>query len=198
MALPRLGITMNQDFHPAPSLVCRAGCFGSRVGGLSLLELLVALAIAAILLSTGVPRWGAWFAEQELGDRADALLHALDLARSEAVKRGGRVDVCPGPAGCPSPAMPWEGGWTVLPHASAASPPPAIAAERAAPAGITIRGNRPVADYVSFTGLGLARRLDGALQMGTFTICRPGHRARKVVLANGGRARLERTAEPCP
>jgi type IV fimbrial biogenesis protein FimT len=189
---------MTRDFHPAPSLVRRAAGIGGRFGGLSLLELLVALAIAGILLGTGIPGWGAWFAEQALGDRADALLHALDLARSEAVKRGDRVDVCPGPAGCSSPAMPWEGGWTILPHGNADGPLPAIAGERAAPAGITIRGNRPVADYVSFTGLGLARRLDGALQMGTFTICRPGHKARKVVLANGGRARLERTAEPCP
>ncbi|MGE5740074.1 MAG: type IV fimbrial biogenesis protein FimT, partial [Betaproteobacteria bacterium] len=64
--------------------------------------------------------------------------------------------------------------------------------------GITIRGNRPVADYVSYTSLGYARRTDGALQMGSFTVCRTGHKARRIVLANSGRARLERTTEACP
>ena len=60
------------------------------------------------------------------------------------------------------------------------------------------RGNRPVADYVSYTGLGHARRVDGALQMGTFVVCRTGHKARKVILANSGRARIEATSDACP
>ncbi|HEY3584174.1 MAG TPA: type IV fimbrial biogenesis protein FimT, partial [Casimicrobiaceae bacterium] len=64
--------------------------------------------------------------------------------------------------------------------------------------GITIRGNRPLADYVSYTAAGHARRFDGALQMGTFTVCAPGQRMRKVILASSGRARLETAAEVCP
>ena len=74
----------------------------------------------------------------------------------------------------------------------------AIIRERPATDGVTIRGNRPVADYVSYTAAGHARRFDGALQMGTFTVCRPGLRARKVVLASSGRTRVETTAETCP
>ena len=169
--------------------------------GLTLLELLVALSIAGVLLSLGVPGWGAWMAERELQDRADALLHALDRARSEAVKRGSRVNVCPDAGGaCPGSAAPWEGGWTITAVAQSGSdgPPRSIARERAAPAGVTIRGNRPIADYVSYTSLGYARRIDGALQMGTFVVCRPGHKARKVIVANSGRARIEQTADVCP
>jgi type IV fimbrial biogenesis protein FimT len=64
--------------------------------------------------------------------------------------------------------------------------------------GITIRGNGPVARYVSYTSLGHARRHDGALQMGTFTICRRGADAFKVVLANSGRTRIDATNEACP
>jgi type IV fimbrial biogenesis protein FimT len=167
---------------------------------LTLVELLVALAIAGILLATAVPRLGTWMAERELDDRADALLHTLDRARTEAVKRGNRVSVCPRAGGaCPGVPAPWEAGWTVV----AATPGgdgsnAAVAIERPAPSGITIRGNRPVADYVSYTTLGHARRLDGALQMGTFVVCRSGHRARKVIVANSGRARSERTTEACP
>jgi len=169
------------------------------LNGLTLLELLVALALGGILLAIGVPGWGAWMAEQALADRADALLHSLDRARSEALKRGGRVNVCPNASsGCPGPAAAWDGGWSVTPDAASGIEASSISRERAAPAGVTIRGNRPVADYVSYTSLGHARRIDGALQMGTFTVCKSGHKARKVILANSGRARIETTTEACP
>ena len=172
-----------------------------RPTGLTLLELLVALSIAASLLFVAMPGWGSWIAEQQLQDRADALLHALDRARGEAVKRGGRVNVCPDAGGpCPGAAAAWEGGWSIVAseHGEADASARAVAHESAAPPGVTIRGNRPVADYVSYTGLGYARRIDGALQMGTFIVCRPGHKARKVIVANSGRARIERTADQCP
>lgn len=171
-----------------------------RTRGLTLLELVVALVIGSVLLAAGVPNVGAWLSEQALAERADALVHALDVARSEAIKRGSRVDVCPGGSACPGSAMPWEGGWTTVPHglSGSANGGAFIARERPAPSGVTVRGNRPVADYVSYTGMGLARRIDGALQMGTFTVCSPGHRARKVILASSGRARVEQSTEVCP
>ena len=40
--------------------------------------------------------------------------------------------------------------------------------------------------------------LNGALQMGTFTVCKRGRLAIDVVLANSGRARIQKTAVPCP
>lgn len=167
----------------------------ARPGGFTLLELVIALAIAALAVALIVPGLGAWMADQQLQDRADALLHHLELARSEAIKRGSRVDLCPGDGVCAGGAMPWEDGWSVVADVARGT---TIARERAAANGVTIRGNRPVADYVSYTSLGRARRFDGALQMGTFTVCRTGYRARKVVLANSGRARMETSADRCP
>ena len=67
-----------------------------------------------------------------------------------------------------------------------------------APDGISVRGNRPIADYVSYTSLGHARLLNGGLQMGTFVVCKSGQNALIVVLANSGRARIEKTPERCP
>jgi type IV fimbrial biogenesis protein FimT len=169
-----------------------------RRRGFTLLELMTALAIAAIVFTLGVPGLGGWMAEQALQDRANALLHALDRARSEAIKRGARVDVCPGASACSGGASPWEGGWAIVADADRGADSATIARERAAATGITIRGNRPVADYVSYTSLGHARRFDGALQMGTFIVCSAGHRARKVILANSGRARIETSPDGCP
>jgi type IV fimbrial biogenesis protein FimT len=63
--------------------------------------------------------------------------------------------------------------------------------------GITVSGNPPVANYVSYTALGHARLLSSALQMGTFVVCKPGQDALKVVLANSGRARIDKTRDRC-
>jgi hypothetical protein len=51
---------------------------------------------------------------------------------------------------------------------------------------------------VSYTGFGYARLLSGALQMGTFVVCKPGQKAIHVVLANSGRVRISKTTQPCP
>jgi type IV fimbrial biogenesis protein FimT len=70
--------------------------------------------------------------------------------------------------------------------------------EGPAPDAISVSGNHPVADYVSYTSLGHARLLNGGLQMGTFVVCKSGQNAIKVVLANSGRARIEKTQQRCP
>ncbi len=186
---------------PALPVPCRKD--GGSERGLTLIELLVALAIVGVVVSSSLPQWGGFLAERGLRDRADALMQALLQARSEAIKRGTRVDVCPaaGDACVEAPAG-WEGGWIVFAdldrNGGRDASDAVIARERAAPPGVTIRGNRPVADYVSYTSLGQARRIDGALQMGSFTVCRPGLVGRKVVLASSGRVRIADSTETCP
>ena len=168
----------------------------ASIHGFTLVELMVALALTAVLMAAGVHGLGAWLTEQQLRDGAVGLRIALPLARTAAIMGGGRAEVCRGPGAGAGGPLPWEEGWIVVADAARDAQP--ILRERRAADGITIRGNRPVADYVSYTSHGGARRLDGALQMGTFTVCRPGLRARKVVLGSSGRTRVETTAERCP
>ena len=168
-----------------------------------MVELMIALALVAILLASAAPNWRLFLATSELRDRSEALTRALSVARSEAIKRGTRVDICPSAdrMRCAAGAT-WERGWLTFVNDGNAAQPASDATilgrEPAAATGITIAGNRPVGDYISFTSLGHARRHDGALQMGTFTICRRGQDARKVVLANSGRVRIDVTQEACP
>jgi type IV fimbrial biogenesis protein FimT len=200
---------MNPPAHPPAHRSARrfAPLGRTRVSqsahGFTLVELMIGLAIATLLLAAAAPQWRARIAAGELRERAEALAAALASVRSEAIKRGTRVDLCSSAdrAAC-APSGEWEAGWLGFVNAAAAPAPlpgtPVVAMERRARAGITIRGNGPVAQYVSYTALGHARRRDGALQMGTFTVCRRGQQALKVVLANSGRTRIDATTEDCP
>ena len=123
-------------------------------------------------------------------------------ARAEALKRGDRVGLCKSTnrASCDDDAS-WDGGllvWVDANRNAQVDPEePVLRAEGPAPAGITIEANRPLDDYVSYTSLGQARLLNGALQMGTFVVCSRGRAAIRVVLASSGRARIERSTSPC-
>jgi type IV fimbrial biogenesis protein FimT len=173
-----------------------------RVAGWTVVEMAIAVVLTGLLLALGVPSYRAWIADYELRSAAETLVSAMAAARSEAVKRGDRVNLCKSPdrRQCAADGG-WEGGWLLYVDANrdgrVDDDEPLLRVEGPAPPGIRIEANRPLDDYVSFTSLGHARLLSGALQMGSFRVCRGTAMAWKVVLANSGRARLERTAEPC-
>jgi len=173
-----------------------------RDGGFTLAELLVAIAIGALLMLLAVPGYRAWIAEMELRDRVEALVAAMSLARAEAIKRGSRVDLCPSADGtyC-NPGGRWEVGWLIFAddnHDGERDDDETILrVQGESRPGITVRGNKPVSDYVSYTAMGHTRMVNGALQMGTFTICRNGSSAVDVILANGGRVRVDRPKRAC-
>ena len=173
------------------------------IAAFTLVELLVALAIAALLAMMAVPSFHDWLAAYQLANHAKHLAETMARARTEAVRRGHRVNLCksPGGGGCADQGD-WAAGFLVyvdINHDGRIDDgEPVLQTEGAAPRGITVSANRPLDDYVSYTSLGQARMLNGALQMGTFTLCRSGQRALQVVLANSGRVRVETTSDPCP
>jgi type IV fimbrial biogenesis protein FimT len=173
-----------------------------RDAGFTLLEAVVVLAILALVTGFGVPAYGKYLRWYRVQSEAQALVWALQLARSEAIKRNTRVNVCKSidRTSC-SKGGGFEAGWLIYADPGGIGQPDTndrpIRIEPAAPDGITIHGNKPVADLVSYTAYGHPRLLGGGLQMGTFTVCRPGVDAILVVLANSGRVRIENTADPC-
>ncbi|GAB3381799.1 GspH/FimT family pseudopilin [Spongiibacter taiwanensis] len=78
----------------------------SSTSGYTLLELMVTLAIVAILASVAVPSFTDFVRSQRLRSVAVDLNSSLQLARSEAVKRNTNVTVARGGSS-------WVDGWTV-------------------------------------------------------------------------------------
>ena len=193
--------------HPnrygSPSRSQRSRGPARRATAFTLVEMLLGLAIAALLVALALPFYGDWIADYQVLNHAQALAGTMNIARAEAIKRGRRVNLCKSAdlRQCASRGG-WDAGYVVYVDTdrdgAVDAGDTAFRVQEPAVAGVTIRGNRPVADYVSYTSLGSARMSNGALQMGTFTVCKSGRRAIDVVLANSGRARIQRTAARCP
>jgi len=174
-----------------------------HASGLTLIELLIGVCLLCLIYALAGPTYGAWLASRQLANHAELLAESLNLARSEAVKRGGRVNLCKTTdrRQCTA-AGGWESGWIMYADpdrdGNVDAVEDVIHVEGPPGNGITVRANQPLADYVSYTSFGFARQLNGALQMGTFVVCKPGQNAIHVVLANSGRARIARTSVRCP
>ena len=85
--------------------------------GLTLIELMIGLVIAAIVLFVGVPSLYNLFMTTRMANAANSVLAHLQYARLEAVGRNMRVTVCPSADGnsCDAAASPqdWSQGYIV-------------------------------------------------------------------------------------
>lgn len=84
--------------------------------GFTLVELLVTLAVAAMLLSFGVPSLRTFVQDSRVAGAADSFLSAIQHARSEAITRGDTVTLCrtadPSTDNCGTSAdEDWTPGW---------------------------------------------------------------------------------------
>lgn len=82
--------------------------------GFSLIELLVVMAILSILLAVSLPNFRDMIESNSSNSQAKLFLTTLNLARSEAIKRGSNVAICASDDGADCDEDSWEEGWIVF------------------------------------------------------------------------------------
>ncbi|RFF31098.1 GspH/FimT family pseudopilin [Wenzhouxiangella sediminis] len=81
--------------------------------GFTILELLITIALLAILLSVAVPSFLSAIQNSRMTASANDLVTAFQLARSEALKRKRPISVCSSSDGATCGGS-WEQGWIVV------------------------------------------------------------------------------------
>jgi type IV fimbrial biogenesis protein FimT len=87
--------------------------------GFSLVELMVVITIVAVLLALGTPSYRYVTNSNRVSSEVNSLLGDLQFARSEAIKEGATVTVCPTanppatPPVCNAGSTEWDQGWIV-------------------------------------------------------------------------------------
>lgn len=159
--------------------------------GFTLLELMVMMAVAAIIVSVGLPQMSIFFKSNRMVTNTNDLVSGLHIARSEALKRGANVSICK--SNNANTAAPtcigdgatggWEKGWLVFSDDaingvgvySAATLSERLLKINAGAQGsdVTITAsNTSIADFVSFSSRGVPKNpTTGAFVTGVFKIC---------------------------
>ena len=160
-----------------------------RTAGFTLIEMIVAISIAAILMAIAVPSFSSANLSSRLRATSTDLIASAALARAEAVKRNGVVDLCPSSDG-ESCSGGWQQGWIVIAPATGALPEKIVQRHDALPSGYRMTTSGGIAS-VRFqpTGIGATAT--------TFTICRAtpsaGEQERVVTIDATGKAASRKT-----
>lgn len=164
---------------------------GRAAAGFTLYELLMTLALVAVVVAVGLPSFGSLLANSRLRAESNALFDSIYLARKESVVRRRAVTLCPSLDGlnCDT-ANDWSAGWIRFVNTDRDEPPvrdddEAILYYHAVEPGVVIVANRR-----GFT----LRSTELRATNGTLVLCDAAGRAesRAVVVSYTGRPRVTR------
>lgn len=151
-------------------------------GGFTLLELMVTIAVAAVLLSLAVPSFTDATLAGKLAANANDLVAGVALGRSEAIKRNAVASMCVSSDGSTCGSGGWEQGWIILTGTTV------IQKHAAAPTGFKVTSTATKIDFQP-SGVGSTQA--------TLTVCRAtptvGSQERVVQVDATGRAYVSKT-----
>lgn len=175
-----------------------------RACGFTLIEMMVALAIGAVLVGIAAPSFKGTVVRYRMGSESSALLDSLLLARDEARNSASPVSVCASRDGTSCNGTAWSDGHIVFRDQGTAGTVDAgdtvISRAPAAKSGITTvatlqqSGVAYTNNYVQFGG-------DGKLSVRTallFTTCRSGYQPLLTAIQYNGSTSSSKGAGTCP
>jgi len=178
--------------------------------GFTLIELLITLIIAGILLTIAVPSYQDFVRKNQTITNANNLVTALNLARSEAIKRGVQVTL----RRKGSNSQTWEDGWDVYTDIDAdgvfdddadtdlceTGEDCLLRTYAELPTDYTLRTGSNFADWVGYLPSGLSDS-GGSLGNDTFRLCAGNAsttQSRAIIISSSGRPRTETGTVSCP
>lgn len=160
-----------------------------RRAGATLWELCIALTIVGIIVGIGAPSFHRFALDARLTADVNAFVGAVQLARSEAAKRGRSVIVCKTAdrIACGGDEIDFDAGWMVFVNTDDLDPPTRAASEPlifayAPTIEGTIVSNRPFYEFRAYR----RRSTNGTV---TFCDARGALSARAVIVSYTGRPR---------
>lgn len=178
-----------------------------KQSGVTLLELMVVLAVSAILAVISIPGFVSLAHSSRLSTAANEMISSLHLARSEAIKRNSRAVMCISATGTScADSGGWHQGWLVFHDANNNAKldvgETVVLARQALQTGLRATSIGSTARYVSYAPSGGTKQISGAWQGGTLTLCNESgslNSAREVIISSTGRPRTEKTMlASCP
>ena len=150
-----------------------------KMVGFTLIELMVTLAVLAVLAGIAAPSFMAMIRDNRITTQANNLVGSIQLARSEAAKRGVQITIRHNGA----TANNWDNGWIVFTDWDAD--------------GRSEEHTSEFSQWFAFNPSGFPVDLVSDV----FSLCSPDGNtanARKIVLNNTGRPSIEKGTSSCP
>lgn len=173
----------------------------SKEQGFTLIELMISIALLAILLGLAAPSYRSFITSNRLTAQANELVGDLSLARNEAASRSRNVGVCiaASSTSCAGSGSDWAAGWIVWAdnNNNGSLDAGEVIIKYVAPlaGGVSLAATGPSSvsamEYLPFGG-------HSSGSTWTFTLCSPGDTAgRTVTVPITGRASAKRITT-CP
>ncbi|MGN5139284.1 GspH/FimT family pseudopilin [Aeromonas sp. 164P] len=162
--------------------------------GFTLIELMVTIALTALLLTVGIPSFNSLLGSMNMVSQSNEFVQALQLARTEAVRRNQTVRLSALPTNVNSTR--WEAGWQVWVDANANDQPEEQELIRVFSANDKLKMTSQQAGMLMFAGNGaFAGRDTQSREFNLQTVPCNGAMARKITVSAMGQPSVQEV--PC-